>query len=38
MMRPQAFMEAVSANLNWFLHPIGENLTKPQKRVLREGH
>jgi hypothetical protein len=30
-------MEAVSANLNWFLRPIGENLTKPQKKFLRDG-
>jgi hypothetical protein len=36
-MRPQALMEAVSANLNWFLQPIGENLTKPQKKFLRDG-
>jgi len=37
MMPPQALMEAVSANLNWFLQPIGENLTKPQKKFLRDG-
>jgi len=37
MTRPQALMEAVSANLNWFLQPIGENLTKPQKKFLRDG-
>ena len=37
MARPQALMEAVSANLNWFLQPIGENLTKPQKKFLRDG-
>jgi len=37
MVRPQALMEAVSANLNWFLQPIGENLTKPQKKFLRDG-
>ncbi len=37
MLRPQALMEAVSANLNWFLHPIDENLTKPQKKFLRDG-
>jgi len=30
-------MEAVSANLNWFLQPIGQNLTKPQKKFLRDG-
>jgi hypothetical protein len=30
-------MEAVSANLNWFLQPIGDNLTKPQKKFLRDG-
>jgi len=23
-------MEAVVTNLNWFVQPIGENLTKPQ--------
>jgi hypothetical protein len=34
MLRPQALMEAVSANLNWFLKPIGENLTKPQRKFL----
>jgi len=27
-------MEAVSANLNWFLQPIGENLTKPLARKM----
>jgi len=37
MVRPQALMEAVSANLNWFLQPIGENLTKPEKKFLRDG-
>jgi len=36
MMRPQALMEAVSATLNWFLQPIGEDLTKPQKKLLRD--
>ena len=36
-MRPQALIEAVSANLNWFLQPIGQNLTKPQKKFLRDG-
>jgi hypothetical protein len=37
MVRPQALMESVSANLNWFLQPIGDNLTKPQKKFLRDG-
>jgi len=37
MTRPKTLMEAVSANLNWFLQPIGENLSKPQKKFLREG-
>ncbi len=41
MMPPQALMEAVSANLqaglNWFLQPIGRNLSKPQKTFLRDG-
>ena len=37
MVRPQALMEAVSANLNSFLQPIGENLSKPQKKFLRDG-
>jgi len=37
MLPPQALMEAVSANLNWFLQIIGENLTKPQKKFLRDG-
>ncbi len=37
MIRPQALMEAVSANLNRFLQPIGENLSKPQKKFLRDG-
>jgi len=37
MMRPEALMEAVSANLHWFLQPIGENLTKPQKKFLQDG-
>ena len=36
MMRPQALMEDVSANLNWFRQPIGQNLTKPQKKFLRD--
>jgi len=31
MTRPQALIEAGSTHLNWFLQPIGENLTKPQK-------
>jgi len=30
-------MESVSANLQEFLQPIGSDLTKPQKRFLREG-
>jgi len=34
MMRPQALMEAVSADLNWFLRAIGENLTKPPNKFL----
>ena len=37
MMPPQALMEAVSANFNGFLQPIGENLTKPQEKFLRDG-
>jgi len=37
MTRPQALMEAVAANLNWFLQHMGENLTKPQKKFLRDG-
>ena len=37
MVRPQALMEAVSANLNSFLQPIGENLSKPQKKFLHDG-
>ncbi|MCY2931394.1 MAG: hypothetical protein NTV86_18280 [Planctomycetota bacterium] len=37
MARTQALMETVSANLSWFLRPIGEKLTKPQKKFLREG-
>jgi hypothetical protein len=37
MVRPQALMEAVSANLNSFLQPIGENLSKPQGKFLRDG-
>jgi hypothetical protein len=37
MVRPQALMEAVAANLNWFLQPIGKHLTKPQKKFLRDG-
>jgi|GEM_PF-2140610 len=37
MTRPQALMEAVVTNLNWFVQPIGENLTKPQKKFLRDG-
>jgi len=37
MLPPQALMEAVSANLNGFLQPIGANLTKPQQKFLRDG-
>ena len=37
MTRPQALMEAVSANLNWFLQPISADLSKPQKKFLRDG-
>ena len=37
MVRTHALMESVSANLQEFLQPIGANLTKPQKRFLREG-
>jgi hypothetical protein len=36
MMRQQALMEAVSANMNWFLQPISANLTKPQQKFLRD--
>ena len=35
--RPQVLMGAVSASLNWFLQPIGENMTKPQKEFLCGG-
>ena len=37
MMRPQALMEAVSANLHEFIQPIGQDLSKPQKKFLRDG-
>jgi len=37
MTRPQALMEAASASLDWFLQPVGENLTKPRKKPLRDG-
>ena len=37
MARPQALMKAVSANLNRFLQPISADLTKPQKKFLRDG-
>ena len=37
MTRPQALMEAASASLDWFLQPVGENLTKPRKKFLRDG-
>lgn len=37
MMRPHALIESVSANLNWFLQPIGVDLTKPQQKFLRDG-
>ena len=30
-------MEAVSAYLNWFLQPISSDLSKPQKKLLRDG-
>ena len=37
MVRTRALMESVSANLQDFLQPIGVDLTKPQKKFLREG-
>ncbi len=37
MVPTHALMESVSANLQEFLQPIGANLTKPQKKFLREG-
>ena len=36
MVRTHALMESVSANLQEFLQPIGVDLTKPQKKSLRE--
>jgi hypothetical protein len=37
MVRPQALMESVSANLHEFLHSIDADLTQPQKKFLRDG-
>ena len=37
MVPTHALMESVSANLQEFLQPIGVDLTKPQKKFLREG-
>ena len=36
-MRTHALIEFVSANLQELLQPIGADLTKPQKKFLREG-
>jgi len=36
-MRGQALMESISANLKWFLQPIGADSSKPQRKVLRDG-
>ena len=37
MVRPQALLESVSANLHKFLHSIDTGLTRPQKKFLRDG-
>jgi hypothetical protein len=37
MMRTQALMESLSANLHEFLHSIDSDLTRPQKKFLRDG-
>ena len=37
MVRTHALMESLSANLGDFLHSIESNLTKPQKKFLRDG-
>ena len=37
MARTHALMESVSANLHEFLHSIDADLTKPQKKLLRDG-
>ena len=37
MVRTHALMEAVSANLHEFLHSIDADLTRPQKKFLRDG-
>ena len=37
MVRPHALMESVSASLHEFLHWIDADLTRPQKKFLRDG-
>ncbi len=37
MVRTHALMESVSANLGVFLHAISSDLTRPQKKFLRDG-
>jgi len=37
MVRTHALMESVSANLHEFLHAIDSDLTRPQKKFLRDG-
>ena len=37
MLKAHALMESVSANLHEFLHSIDTDLTRPQKKFLRNG-
>ena len=37
MVKTHALMESLSANLSQFLHSINTDLTKPQKKFLRDG-
>lgn len=37
MVRPQALMESVPADLHEFLQAIDTELTRPQKKFLRDG-
>ena len=37
MFRHHALIEYLSANLHDFIHQIGENLSRPDKKFLRDG-
>ena len=37
MVRTHALMESLSANLSDFLHSVHSEMTRPQKKFLRDG-